>query len=64
MATAILKDGTKLKYKITLDMFCEHFGMYRPYLTRGWDDTEYRDFILVTANILNIEPEKIERAYL
>lgn len=64
MSTATLKSGEKLQFHITLDIFCDMFGLYRPYLRRGWDNTEYSDFKKAAANILNIDVNDIESASL
>jgi hypothetical protein len=64
MSKALLKDGTTKHFTITLQQFCDMFGLYRPYLRRGWDDTEYSDFKKAAATILNINVNDIESASL
>jgi len=64
MASATLKSGEKVRFHITLDIFCDMFGLYRPYLRRGWDDTEYSDFKKAAAKILSISVDDIESASL
>ena len=64
MSKVILKTGEKLTFHITLDQFCDMFGLYRPYLRRGWDDTEYSDFKKAAAQILKIDVNDIESASL
>ena len=60
MSKAILQDGTVKHFKVTLEQFCNMFGLYRPYLRRGWDDIEYSDFKKAAAKILDISVDDIK----
>ena len=60
MSKAILQDGTVKHFNITLEQFCNMFGLYRPYLRRGWDDIEYSDFKKAAAKILDISVDDIK----
>ena len=66
MATAHLTDGTVIKYTITFKIFMK--ALYNTDYCGNrmtWGAIDYKDqFLPATAKILNIDIDKIERAYL
>lgn len=66
MATAHLTDGTTIKYTMTFKKLMK--ALYNTDYCGNrmtWDGIDYREqFLPATAKILNIDINKIERAYL
>lgn len=60
MAKATLNDNTIIKFRFTLDMYCEMTGTYKPYLRKGWHSVEYSEVKELSSKILNIPLKDIK----